>query len=143
MRSHKPNRRIFFSIWIGLSFFLRSLGVWANPAFDRAESGNITVNENGPVYDIYSSNRAIGAFQSFSNVAGETINSIQASADHTALFRVTGADPSTLFGNLNANSRIFLVNPNGILFGPGSQVNAPGLVASTLALSNKIGRAHV
>ncbi len=110
--------------------------VHANPSFNQAESGSIQISENGPIYNIYSSDRAIGDFNSFSNVAGETINSIQASSDHTALFRVTGGDPSTIFGAFNANSRIFLVNPNGILFGPGSSVNAPGLVASALNISN-------
>ena len=31
---------------------------------------------------------------------------------------------------------MFLINPNGILFGAGSQIDVAGLVASTLQLSN-------
>ncbi|HTL71127.1 MAG TPA: filamentous hemagglutinin N-terminal domain-containing protein [Candidatus Eisenbacteria bacterium] len=110
---------------------------YANPSFTRAESGEVRIEENGAVYNIYSSDRAIGLFDAFSNASGETINSVQASASDTALFRVTGGDPSTILGTLNANSRIFLVNPNGILFGPGSSVNAPGLVASALNLTSE------
>ena len=89
-----------------------------------------------PSENIFSSDSAIGSFNSFGNAAGEVINSIQASANNTALFRVTGTEPSMFFGALNANCHIFLINPNGILFGSGSQVNAPGLVASTLDISN-------
>lgn len=122
---------------LAATFFSTTLTpVWANPSFSGAEAGSIQIEESGSVYNIYSSNGAIGSFQSFSNAAHETINSIQGAADHTALFRVTGAEPTQIFGALNANSRIFLINPNGIFFAPGSQLNAPGLVASAVPISN-------
>ncbi|MBR8187447.1 filamentous hemagglutinin N-terminal domain-containing protein, partial [Burkholderia ambifaria] len=35
-----------------------------------------------------------------------------------------------------ANGRVFLVNPNGVMFGAGAQVNVGGLVASTQNLSD-------
>src|ERR1019366_8153691 len=53
-----------------------------------------------------------------------------------ALNRVTGSDPSSILGSLNANGKGFLVNPNGILFGANSQVNVGGLVASTLNITD-------
>jgi hypothetical protein len=49
---------------------------------------------------------------------------------------VIGADPSSILGNLSANGKVFLVNPNGILFGKGASVNVGGLVASTLNISD-------
>ena len=45
-------------------------------------------------------------------------------------------DPSSILGSLSANGKVFLVNPNGILFGQGAQVNVGGLVASTLNISD-------
>jgi len=36
-------------------------------------------------------------------------------------------------GHLNANGQVWLINPNGVLFGEHAQVNVGGLVASTLA----------
>ena len=122
--------------WILLFAFSLSSTAFANPTFSRTEAGDIRIDEQGPVYNIYSADRSIGAFQSFGNLAGETINSIQPSADNSVIFKVVGGQPSEFFGALNANSRVFLVNPNGILFGAGSQVNAPGLVASALDLKS-------
>ncbi|KVL79059.1 GLUG motif-containing protein [Burkholderia ubonensis] len=54
-----------------------------------------------------------------------------------ALNRVVGQDASAINGRIDANGRVFLVNPNGILFGSGAQVNVGGLVASTLDVSNE------
>src|SRR6185369_13645824 len=47
-----------------------------------------------------------------------------------------GPDPSSILGSLSANGKVFLVNPNGILFGQGAQVNVGGLVASTLNITD-------
>ena len=38
---------------------------------------------------------------------------------------------------MQSNGRVFLINPNGILFGTGAQITVNGLVASTLNISNE------
>jgi filamentous hemagglutinin family protein len=53
-----------------------------------------------------------------------------------ALNRVIGSEASQIFGRLNANGQVFLINPNGVLFGQGAQVDVGGLVASTLNISD-------
>ena len=60
----------------------------------------------------------------------------QPNAQAIALNRITGSSPSELLGSLTANGQVFILNPNGVLFGAGSQVNVGGLVASTLSMSN-------
>jgi large exoprotein involved in heme utilization and adhesion len=49
---------------------------------------------------------------------------------------VIGGNGSQIDGQISANGRVFLVNPNGVLFGSGAQVNVGGLVASTQNLSD-------
>ena len=41
-----------------------------------------------------------------------------------------------ILGNLSANGQVFLLNPNGVLFGAGAHVDVGGIVASTLGLSD-------
>jgi filamentous hemagglutinin family protein len=73
---------------------------------------------------------------SFSISVGELTRFIQPSAVSAVLNRVVGQDPSQILGALQSNGRVFLINPNGILFGAGAQIDVAGLVASTLNLSN-------
>jgi len=83
------------------------------------------------------SDKVITNWDSFNVGSGKTVN-FNRDSSFIALTRVTGADPSSIFGTINAtNGQIFLVNPNGIIFGSGSHVNAAGLVASTLDISNE------
>ncbi|WP_367869961.1 two-partner secretion domain-containing protein [Pseudomonas congelans] len=75
-------------------------------------------------------------WQSFNIGTGESVNFVQPNGSATALNRVLGADPSSILGNLNANGKVFLVNPNGIVFGQGASVNVGGLVGSTRNISD-------
>lgn len=54
------------------------------------------------------------------------------SAGMTTVNKIGGSDPSQILGALLANGNIYLLNPNGILFGGQSTVNVGGLVASTM-----------
>ena len=90
--------------------------------------GNMTITQTTP-------NVAIN-WQSFGVRAGESVQFVQPGSSSVALNRVIGSDPSNILGSLTANGKVFLVNPNGILFGAGASVNVGGLVASTLAISD-------
>ncbi len=75
-------------------------------------------------------------WQSFGIAAGQSVQFIQPGSSSVALNRVLGADPSSIMGNLSANGKVFLLNPNGVLFGSGASVNVGGLVASTLSITD-------
>ena len=51
--------------------------------------------------------------------------------------RVIGGSASSILGDLTANGRVFLINPNGMFFGANARVDVAGLVASTLNISNE------
>ncbi|MCC6210081.1 MAG: filamentous hemagglutinin N-terminal domain-containing protein, partial [Burkholderiales bacterium] len=74
-------------------------------------------------------------WQSFGIAAGESVRFVQPGASSIALNRVLGNSRSEIFGNLSANGQVFLINPNGVLFGRTAQVDVGGLVASTLDIS--------
>ncbi|MFM9926192.1 filamentous hemagglutinin N-terminal domain-containing protein [Variovorax sp. H27-G14] len=80
--------------------------------------------------------RAIIDWNSFSIGAKDAVNIQQTMGVASILLnRVTGSELSTIAGQINANGRVFLINPNGVLFGAGASVNVGGLLASTLAMS--------
>jgi len=76
-------------------------------------------------------------WQQFGIAADETVRFVQPDSRSVALNRVLGNSPSAIYGSLQANGQVFLVNPNGILFGQSAQVNVGGLLASTLDISNE------
>ncbi|MEQ9105930.1 MAG: filamentous hemagglutinin N-terminal domain-containing protein, partial [Limnobacter sp.] len=78
--------------------------------------------------------RTVVDWKEFSIAEGELVKFMQLDANSVILNRVVGGDPSQILGELQANGRVFLINPNGIVFGAKSQVNVGGLVASTLSL---------
>jgi len=83
-----------------------------------------------------SSQRLAIDWSNLSTRANEALVFNQPNAQAIALNRITGSSPSELLGSLTANGQVFILNPNGVLFGAGSQVNVGGLVASTLSMSN-------
>lgn len=111
--------------------------VFANPEGGQVIDGAATISSSGKVLTVnQTTDRAILQWQSFENTATESIRFTQPDANSVALNRVIGVNPSFIGGELTANGRIFLINPNGIVFGPSSQVNVGSLVASTLDISN-------
>ena len=109
----------------------------ANPTAPTVANGTATFVQNGNLLQITNSPSAIINWQSFSIGASEITRFLQQSASSAVLNRVIGQDPSAILGALQSNGKVFLLNPNGIVFGAGSQINVAGLVASTLNLSNE------
>src|SRR5215469_6430999 len=83
-----------------------------------------------------SSAKAILNWASFNVSADGKVLFQQPTATSIALNRIFDANPSTIFGTVNANGQIYLINPNGIIFGRGAQVNVSGLIASSLGISD-------
>jgi filamentous hemagglutinin family protein len=106
------------------------------PTVGQVVAGTGTISSAGNTMTIrQTSDRMAANWQSFSIGQGQTVNFVQPSSTAVALNRVLGSDVSVIQGALNANGKVFLLNPNGVLFTPTAQVNVGGIVASTLNLS--------
>ena len=111
-------------------------GAFANPTGPSVVSGSAAFSSAGGALTVSNSPNAIINWQGFSIGAGELTRFQQQSAASAVLNRVVGQDPSAILGTLWSNGRVFLVNPNGIVFGQGSRVDAAAFGASTLNISD-------
>lgn len=111
-------------------------GVQALPAGAQVTQGSATLQQQGGTLTVTTSNGAVIHWQRFGIAAGETARFVQPSADSQVLNRVVGGEPSVILGNLMSNGRVFLINPSGVAFGRGAQVDVGALVVSTLRLSD-------
>ncbi|MBV5320355.1 MAG: filamentous hemagglutinin N-terminal domain-containing protein [Sulfuricurvum sp.] len=110
---------------------------FASPTGGQVTSGSASIAQNGSITTInQSTQKASINWNSFSIAPTETVNFIQPSSQSVTLNRVVGATPSLIQGAMNANGQVFLLNPNGVLFANGSQINVGGLVASTLNITD-------
>ena len=94
--------------------------------------------QGGPAVIVnQSTSSAVINWNTFNIRANESVRFNQPSASSVALNRVTGGlGPSEIMGSLTANGRVFIINRDGILFGPGSVVNTAGFLATTNDIKN-------
>ena len=89
---------------------------------------NLTINQT--------SNNLITNWQTFNIGSAARVQFVQPTTASVALNRVVGQDPTQILGSLQANGHVMLVNPQGIVFGAGSQINVGALTASTLNITD-------
>jgi filamentous hemagglutinin family protein len=112
---------------------------FANPLGAQVAGGNASVQGQGTanVTVTQSTNNAIINWNTFNIGANEKTQFIQPNSSSVALNRVTGGlGPSQIFGTLSANGQIFVVNPDGILVGPGAKIDTAGFLATTHDIAN-------
>jgi len=111
----------------------------AGPQDGKVVAGSATIRQESATKTgiTQTTDRVAIDWRSFSIAANEQVQFYQPSASSVALNRVVGPDASSIMGRLTANGQVFLVNPNGIIFGKGSQVDASGLMASTHNIRNE------
>ena len=137
--SRKPASRLSTPVRLGVAAvaacFL-STPVLSLPVNPTVVNGAAGFNQTGNVLTVTNSNGAIINWQKFSIQAGETTHFAQTSASSSVLNRVL-SDPTAIYGTLSSNGRVWLVNPAGIMVGPGGRVDVAGFVASTLNIRNE------
>lgn len=98
--------------------------------FDTQVEGNtLTVNQ--------SADKVILNWDSF-NIGEQNAVHFQQVANGIALNKILDQAPSQILGSLTATGSIYLLNPNGVLFGQNSQVHVGNLLVSTQQVDTEL-----
>ena len=96
---------------------------------EPSESGKtLTINQTSPYMAI--------DWKSFNVAEDYSVHFNQRDRDWLAVNRVGGTEQSRIHGNVTANGKVFLFNPNGILFGKKAKVGVGTLVAAAALRSD-------
>lgn len=83
------------------------------------------------------------SFQSFNIAGGQSVRFSGPGSVRNVLARVTGGAPSLIEGTLGCDipsANLYLMNPSGVIFGPGSALDVKGSFAVTSADSIRLGK---
>ncbi len=102
-----------------------------------AGDANIESLEGNPIIGVtQNSQSAIVEWQTFNLGASEDFFFNQPNANAVILNRVLGAGGSVIDGELTANGNVFIMNSDGVLFGPNAVIDVNGLVATSLGIAD-------
>ena len=137
----KQYRYVWFVSGIFLSFAIPSL-TQAQPIPDATLTPNNTVvDPQGNEYEITggveAGNNLFHSFREFSVPKGAIAYFNNITSIQNIISRVTGRSPSQIDGMIRANgaANLFLINPNGIIFGAEAQLNIGGSFLASTATS--------
>ena len=123
---------------IALAGYLSISFLYANPVGESVQHGTVSFERDNNTLTVQQkSDKSIIHWKNFSIGKNELTQFIQPGSQAAALNRVLSGKPSEIYGTLTANGRIFLINPSGVLVGPGGVVNTQSFVASTLDVLNE------
>src|SRR5579872_6286884 len=102
------------------------------PQGEVVKAGEAAFHRESSLLNMTVSDRAIIEWKSFSIGAGEEACFLQPSASSVVLNQVMGNLRSEILGRLQANGKVFLVNPHGVIIGQDALINTAAFLASTL-----------
>ena len=103
----------------------------ANPTGMTVNSGSASAVISGSTLTVTAANNTQLNWQSFNIASGETTLFQQPSSSSIVWNSIGGNSASQIYGSLQANGVVVLMNPSGFYFGPNSFVKAAGAVFST------------
>lgn len=128
---------VLTGVMLGGAAQAADLAATALPSGAVVTAGQAHVGQQGAAMTVtQASGKAAIEWNSFSIGKDARVNFVQPNAAAVTLNRVRGNEGSVIDGALHANGQVFILNPNGVLFGKGARVDTAGLVASTLNLGD-------
>ena len=133
-------RRSFYLAWLAVTL---TAGVFlitqsnAAPVVNSITSGDASVStSSNDTLVTQTSQSATIDWDSFNLTANESITFNQPSSSAVAINNILDSNPSQIFGSINANGRVVLLNPNGFYFGATSSVSAHTFIAAAVSAQN-------
>ncbi len=118
-----------------------AIPAWAQPAgnvqVNQVVQGQAQFTQDGSHTTIHAADNTIINYNQFNVPSDAVVQFVQPSAQSRVLNRVLGSDPSNIQGSLLANGIVYLVNPSGVIFGPGAVVDAAQFHAAAGNISNQ------
>ena len=112
--------------------------VFAHPKGEKTLNGDVAFHRDGNTLTInQGSDKAIIHWDDFSIGNDEITKFSMPSSLSSVLNRVMSKSPSNIYGSLQSNGIVFLINQNGIMIGPKGMIKSAGFIASTLDIANE------
>lgn len=127
-----PRNRLYLAI---AAQCLLAVTAHSAPSGGKVVGGTGSIDRSGSQTTILQeTDRLAVNWNTFDVAADEVVRFVQPSEDSIALNSILDNDASHIFGRLEANGQIILMNPNGVFFGESATINVGSLVASGLAV---------
>jgi filamentous hemagglutinin family protein len=108
------------------------------PQGGQVAAGNITIQQSGAQMQVnQATQKGIVNWQSFDVGSNASVHFNQPNADAATLNRVNSVTASQIHGQLTAVGKVFLLNSNGVVFGPSARVNVGALVAGAMKITDE------
>src|SRR6185437_8287169 len=122
---------------LGAAASLITTPAWAGPQGGQVVGGQAIIQTLSQETLIkQSTKKSIINWNSYNVLKGESVIYQEPNSKSISLNRVLGGQAATILGKIQSNGQVWLVDPNGVLFGKGSTVNAAGLLATTADIAN-------
>ncbi|WP_158279335.1 MBG domain-containing protein [Azospirillum humicireducens] len=109
----------------------------ALPTGGQVVAGSVSIGANGSSMTVtQQSARGIVNWKSFDVGSDASVTFKQPDSSSVTLNRVTAGAGSVIAGKLSGNGKVYVVNPNGVLFTKTARVDVGGLVASTADIAD-------
>ena len=96
--------------------------------------GSVNTNKENQTTHLYVQENTVLHWDNFSVPKQEQVKFHLPTSDSIVLVRVTGSNMSLIYGTLETNGNIYLINPNGAIIGKDGLINCSHFFSSTLNL---------
>lgn len=142
-REHKDAKSLAIRIGIALSAGMFSIipVAYGAPSGGKVEAGNVDIVNAAKEVNITSTTKNnVISWQDFSIAKDETVKFDGGNKTNNYLNIIRGANTSQIDGKIEGGNDVYIVNPNGVIFGKGASVNVGNLYVSTRYVSDDVAQ---